>query len=48
MAYGIFVIFMQYDHLMVPLLKEAEERDMVLRYVGSYDAESGVCQVTLV
>lgn len=26
-------------------LREAEEHGEVLRYVGSYDAESGVCQV---
>lgn len=36
----------QYDDIMVPRLEAAERQDMVLRYVGSYDAESGVCQVS--
>lgn len=35
----------QFDGDMEARLREAEEHGEVLRYVGSYDAESGVCQV---
>ncbi|PRW51144.1 homoserine dehydrogenase [Chlorella sorokiniana] len=34
----------QFDGDMEARLREAEEHGEVLRYVGSYDAESGVCQ----
>lgn len=37
----------QYDSIMEERVKEAEAHGEVLRYVGSYDAESGVCQVLL-
>jgi hypothetical protein len=35
----------QYDGLMAARVQEAEACGEVLRYVGSFDAESGVCQV---
>lgn len=38
---------LQFDGDMEARLKEAEAHGEVLRYVGSYDAESGVCQVGL-
>lgn len=37
----------QHDSIMEARVREAEEHGEVLRYVGSFDAESGVCQVLL-
>ncbi|KAI3426930.1 hypothetical protein D9Q98_006874 [Chlorella vulgaris] len=37
----------EHDDVMAARVAEADEHGEVLRYVGSYDAESGVCQVLL-
>ena len=37
----------QHDGLMAARVAEADEHGEVLRYVGSYDAESGVCQASM-
>ena len=36
---------LQYDDIMAERVQQADRHGEVLRYVGSYDAESGVCQV---
>ncbi|EFN56653.1 hypothetical protein CHLNCDRAFT_57539 [Chlorella variabilis] len=37
----------EYDDIMAERVQQADRHGEVLRYVGSYDAESGVCQVLL-
>lgn len=38
---------LQHDSVMEARVQEADAHGEVLRYIGSYDAESGVCQVGL-